>query len=59
MSYTLLCEIPLSFTISDNPNTQTLVNANTLLFQNNQIKLHPTVSATDKVTALPDDVTMQ
>ena len=49
----------LSFTISDGSNTQTLVNANTLLFQGTANQITATVSATDKVTfALPDDVTI-
>ena len=49
----------LSFTISDGSNTQTLVNANTLLFQGTANQITATVRATDKVTfALPDDVTI-
>ena len=49
----------LSFTVSDGSNTQTLVNANTLLFQGTANQITATVSATDKVTfALPDDVTI-
>ena len=49
----------LSFTISDGSNTQTLVNANTLLFQGTANQITATVSATDKVTyALTNDVTI-
>ena len=49
----------LSFTVSDGSNTQTLVNANTLLFQGTANQLTPTVSATDTVTyALTNDVTI-
>ena len=49
----------LSFTISDGSNTQTLVNANTLLFQGTANQISATVSATDKVTyALTEDVTI-
>ena len=49
----------LSFTISDGSNTQTLVNANTLLFQGTANQITATVSATDKVTyALTEDVTI-
>lgn len=49
----------LSFTVSDGSNTQTLVNANTLLFQGTSNQLTATVSATDTVTyALTDDVTI-
>ena len=49
----------LSFTISDGSNTQTLVNANTLLFQGTANQISATVSATDTVTyALTDDVTI-
>jgi len=49
----------LSFTVSDGSNTQTLVNANTLLFQGTANQITATVSATDKVTyALTEDVTI-
>ncbi len=49
----------LSFTISDDSNTQTLVNGNTILFQSTANQVTATVSATDKVTlSLPDDVTI-
>ena len=49
----------LSFTISDGSNTQTLVNANTLLFQGTANQISATVSATDTVTyALTEDVTI-